>query len=61
MWISWIRKKNETYVMCIGKLRDGSQRVRNFSKKFGRGVKMERKRENGLTQKYLKLKYFSPL
>jgi hypothetical protein len=34
---------------------------RNFSKQFGRGVKMKRKRQNGLTQKDLKLKYFSPL
>jgi hypothetical protein len=25
--------------------------LRNFSKQFGRGVRMERKRENGLTQK----------
>jgi hypothetical protein len=31
---------------------------RNFSKQFRERVKMERGRENGLTQKDLKLKYF---
>jgi hypothetical protein len=31
---------------------------RNFSKQFGRGIKMERKRENGLMQKDMNLKYF---
>jgi hypothetical protein len=34
---------------------------RKFSKQFRKRVKMERKRENGLTQEDLKLKYFSPL
>jgi hypothetical protein len=34
---------------------------RIFSKQFRRRVKMENKRENGLTQEDLKLKYFSPL
>jgi uncharacterized protein (UPF0335 family) len=32
-----------------------------FSKQFRRRVKMEKKRENGLTEEDLKLKYFSPL
>jgi hypothetical protein len=61
MWNSWIGKKNATYVMCIGKLRDGSKRSRKFLKQFRRRVKMKRKRENGLTQKDLKLEWFSPL
>jgi hypothetical protein len=47
--------------MCIGKLRDGSKRSRKFLKQFRRRVKMKRKRENGLTQKDLKLEWFSPL
>jgi hypothetical protein len=31
---------------------------RNFSKQFGRGIKMERKRENGLMQKRYELEIF---
>jgi hypothetical protein len=34
---------------------------RIFSKQFGRRVKMERKKENGLAQEDLKLECFSPL
>jgi hypothetical protein len=32
-----------------------------FLKQYRRRVKIETKRENGLTQEDLKLKYFSPL